>query len=139
MFKYVINFFFYEIEVDKFFKSFFDLFKEVIDFYIINDEMIYIIWKNKSNLVKEDYQINIFIVVFIICWVRLKFYDVLYMFEICVLYFDIDFVIFVSRFGDVELEIGFYFGEFINELVFFDDYIIEFVFGGFKNYVFRII
>lgn len=77
--------------------------------------------------------------VLIICWVRLKFYDVLYMFEICFLYFDIDFVIFVSRFGDVELEIGFYFGEFINELVFFDDYIIEFVFGGFKNYVFRII
>lgn len=44
-----------KLKLINFLKSFFDLFKEVIDFYIINDEMIYIIWKNKSNLVKEDY------------------------------------------------------------------------------------
>lgn len=89
-----------------FFKSLFDPSKEVTDFHIINDEMIHTTWKNKSNLVKEDYQTNIFIAAFTTCWARLKLYDVLHMLDTRVLYFDTDSVIFVSRPGDVELEIG---------------------------------
>lgn len=52
---------------------------------------------------------------------------------------DTDSVIFVSRPGDVELEIGPYLGELTNELASPDDYIIEFVSGGPKNYAFRTI
>lgn len=55
------------------------------------------------NLVKEDYQTNIFITAFTNCWARLKPYDVLHMLDTRFLYFDTDSVIFVSRPGDVEL------------------------------------
>lgn len=137
--KYATNLFFHETEADKFFKSLFDPSKEVTDFHIINDEMIHTTWKNKSNLVKEDYQTNIFIAAFTTCWARLKLYDVLHMLDTRVLYFDTDSVIFVSRPGDVELEIGPYLGELTNELSSPDDYIIEFVSGGPKNYAFRTI
>lgn len=76
------------------------------------------------NLVKEDYQTNIFIAAFTTCWARLKLYDVLHMFDTRFLYFDTDSVIFVSRPDDVELEIGPYLGELTNELASPDDYII---------------
>lgn len=121
--------FFHETEAENFFKSLFDPSKEVTDFHIINDEMIHTTWKNKSNLVKEDYQANIFIAAFTTCWARLKLYDVLHMLDTRVLYFDTDSVIFVSRPGDVELEIGPYLGELTNVLASPDDYIIEFVSG----------
>lgn len=61
------------------------------------------------------------------------------MLDIRVLCFDTDSVIFVSRPGDVELEIGPYLGELTNELASPDDYIIEFVSGGPKNNAFRTI
>lgn len=131
--------FFHETEADKFFKSLFDPSKEVTDFHIINDEMIHTTWKNKRNLVKEDYQTNIFIAAFTTCWARLKLYDVLHMLDTRVLYFDTDSVIFVSRPGDVELEIGPYLGELTNKLASPDNYIIEFVSGGPKNYALRTI
>lgn len=35
--------------------------------------------------------------------------------------------------------IGNYLGELINEIFLEDDFIIEFVFGGFKNYVYRMV
>lgn len=101
--------------------------------------MIHTTWKNKSNLVKEDYQTNIFIAAFTTCWARLKLYDVVHMLDTRVLYFDTDSVIFVSRPGDVELEIGPYLGELTNELASPGDYIIEFVSDGPKNYAFRTI
>lgn len=52
-----------------------------------------------------------------------------------ILYFDIDLVIFISWFGEWVLFLGDYLGEFINE---FDDedYIMIFVLGGLKNYVY---
>lgn len=45
----------------------------------------------------------------------------------------------IPLFDDVELEIGPYLGELTNELASPDDYIIEFVSGGPKNYAFRTI
>lgn len=96
--------------------------------------------KNKGDLVKEYYQTNIFIAAFTTCLARLKLYDVLHMLDTRVLYFDTDSVIFVSRPGDVEPEIGPYLGELTNELASPDDYIIiEFVSGGPKNDAFRTI
>lgn len=64
-------------------------------------------------------------------------YDVFDILKERVLYFDIDFVIYIKKFFELFIFIGNYFGEFMNE---FDegDYIIEFVVVGFKNYVYEI-
>lgn len=81
--------------------------------------------------------INVFLVFFIICWVWLQFYDLLDCLQICVFYWDIDFVIFILIEGQWNFFVGDYFGEFINEFD-EDDWIIEFVCNGFKNYVYQI-
>ncbi|XP_061191088.1 uncharacterized protein LOC133199270 [Saccostrea echinata] len=128
--------FFHETEADKFFRCLFDPSKEVTDFHIINEDMINMTWKSSGELLKEDYQTNIFIAAFTTCWARLKWYDVLDMLDTRVLYFDTDSVIFVSKVGDDEPNVGPYLGQLTNEL-FTDDYITEFVSGGPKNYAFN--
>ena len=128
--------FFHETEADKFFRTLFDPSKEVTDFHIINEDMLHTTWKNKGNLVKEDYQTNIFIAAFTTCWARLKLYDLLHKLGRRVLYFDTDSVIFVSGKDDQEPEVGPYLGQLTNELA-TDDHIVEFVSGGPKNYAFR--
>lgn len=99
--------------------------------------MIHTTWTNKTDLVKEDYQTNIFIAAFTTCWARIKLYDVLHMLGKRVLYFDTDSVIFVSKRDDVEPEIGPYLRQLTNELASPDDYIVEFVSGGPKSYAFK--
>lgn len=88
-----------------------------------------------------DYRMNIFLVLFIIMWVCLKLYSVLDILGEDVLYFDIDSVIFKVLLFDLFFKffIGNYLGELINEIFLEDDFIIEFVFGGFKNYVYRMV
>ena len=53
------------------------------------------------------------------------------------LYYDTDSVIFVSRPGDVDPKTGSVLGELTNELKKPDDYIVEFVSGGPKNYAYK--
>lgn len=51
------------------------------------------------------------------------------------LYWDIDFVIFILKEGDWDFFVGDFLGEFINELD-KGDWIMEFVCNGLKNYVY---
>ncbi|KAL4219797.1 hypothetical protein ACF0H5_020209 [Mactra antiquata] len=78
---------------------------------------------------------NIFLATFTTCWARLKLHSVLDSLGDRVLYYDTDSVIFVSRPGQLDPPLGDYLGELTNELK-PDDYIVEFVSGGPKNYAY---
>lgn len=121
--------FFRDSEADKFFQLMADPTKDVSNFHIVTKEMIQVDWQQKGMTVKEDYQTNVFIASFTTCWARLKLYKILQMLDERVLYFDTDSVIFVSRPGDEEPEVGSFLGQVTNEL---DpgEYITEFVSGG---------
>lgn len=128
--------FYHESEADKFFRCLSEPSKEVKDFFIVSEDMIQLSWENKADTVKEDFNTNVFIATFTTCWARLKLYAILEMLQQRVLYFDTDSVIFVSRPGEREPEIGSFLGQLTSELK-AGDYIVEFVSGGPKNYAYR--
>ena len=70
------------------------------DFHIISDDMLQLTWEDSENMLKKDYQTNVFIAAFTTCWARLILYSLLEVLDRRVLYFDTDSVIFVSRPGD---------------------------------------
>ena len=72
---------------------------------------------------------------FTTAYARLKLYDVLFMLQERVLYYDTDSVIFVSKPGEPEPPTGPYLGQLTDELG--GDYITSFVSGGPKNYSYR--
>jgi hypothetical protein len=128
--------FYHDSEADKFFQLLSDPSKEVSNFYIVSKEIIQVTWQQKGMSTKEDYQTNVFIATFTTCWARLKLYNVLQMLGERVLYFDTDSVIFVSRPGDQDPEVGSFLGQLTSELD-QNEHITEFVSGGPKNYAYR--
>lgn len=52
-------------------------------------------------------------------------------------YFDIDLVIYFCKYGEIDIFFGDFLGEMINELD-DDDFIIEFILVGLKNYGYKI-
>ena len=128
--------FFHESESDRFFQCISHPSKTMKDFHIISDDMLQLTWEESENMLKEDYQTNVFIAAFTTCWARLKLYSLLETLGERVLYFDTD-VIFVSRPGDTDPKTGSFLGELTNELKKPDDSITEFVSGGPKNYAYK--
>jgi len=128
--------FFHDCEADKFFRCISDPSKIVKDFHIVTDDTIQVTWECKENLVQESVQTNIFIATMTTCWARLKLYSVLEMLDHRVAYYDTDSVIFVSRPGDIDPELGDYLGQLTNELD-DNDHIINFVSGGPKQYAYQ--
>ena len=129
--------FFHESEADKFFQCISDPSKTMKDFHIISHDMLQLTWEESENILKEDYQTNVFIAAFTTCWARLRLYSLLEMLGRRVLYFDTDSVIFVSRPADINPKTGPFLGELTNELKRAGDYITEFVSGGPKNYAYK--
>ena len=84
------------------------------DFHIISDDMLQLTWEKSENVLKEDYQTNVFIAAFTTCWARLKLYSLLETIGERVLYFDTGSVIFVSRLGDTDPKTGSFLGELTN-------------------------
>ena len=99
------------------------------DFQIVADEMFQLTWEERENMLKEDYQTNVFIAAFTTCWARLKLYSLLETLGERVLYFDTDSVIFVSRPGDEDPKTGSFLGELTNELKTPGDYWLVGCFG----------
>ncbi|XP_062597068.1 uncharacterized protein LOC134258520 [Saccostrea cucullata] len=128
--------FFHENEADKFFQIVSDPGKELRDFHIVSKNVLQLSWEHKDVNTREDYQTNIFVASFTTCWARLKLYEVLQTLDQRVLYFDTDSVIFVSRPGDAEPQVGSFLGQLTSELK-PGEYINEFVSGGPKNYAYR--
>lgn len=76
---------------------------------------------------------NVFIAVFTTCQARLKLYESLEILKDRVLYYDTDSVVYTWKPGETEAALGDYLGDMTNELD-EDDYIIEFISAGAKNY-----
>ena len=128
--------FFHESEVDAFFQVLSDPTKDVQNFHIVADDTIQLEWIYKKDCQPEDNKTNIYLATFTTCWARLKLYGVLEKIDRNVLYYDTDWVIYVSRPGEYDPPLGDYLGELTDELE-TEEHIVEFVSGEPKNYAYK--
>jgi len=110
---------------------------------IVNDDMIHVYHSYLEECVPIQTNTNIFIAAFTTCWARLKLYETLDQLQQQVLYFDTDSVVYYWEPGLPEVPLGCYLGDFTNEIkpvvldeIEHEDYIVEFVSAGPKNYAY---
>ena len=100
---------------------------------VINDDMVEVHYQYQDQDIPVSPNLNIFVAAFTTCWARLKLYDALEQLGERVLYYDTDSVIYLEEPGQPRPDLGNYLGDFTSELA-DDDFIVEFVSGGPKNY-----
>ena len=100
---------------------------------IINDQMVEVHYQHQEEDIPVSPNLNIFVACFTTCWARLRLYEALQLLGERVLYYDTDSVIFLEEENQSNPVLGDYLGEFTSELD-DDDYIVEIVSGGPKNY-----
>ena len=100
---------------------------------IINDQMVEVHYQHQKEDIPVSPNLNIFIACFTTCRARLKLYEALEPLGERVLYYDTDSIIYYTDEGQPNPDLGPYLGDFTSELK-GDDYIVEFVSGGPKNY-----
>jgi len=103
---------------------------------IINDQMVEVHYQHQKEDIPVSPNLNIFIACFTTCRARLKLYEALEQLGERVLYYDTDSVIFWEDEGQTSPALSKYLGDFTSELD-DDDYIVEFVSGGPKNYGYK--
>ena len=101
--------------------------------FIMNDQMVEVLYQYQKEDIPVSPNLNIFVACFTTCWARLKLYEALEQLQERVLYYDTDSVIYLEEPGQPSPVLGNYLGDFTSELD-GDDYIVEFVSGGPKNY-----
>ena len=118
------------------------------DFQVINENILLLQYKLREEKAFGSTQANIFIAAMTTCHARLTLYrEIARLGDRC-LYFDTDSIIFISRPGEYEPELGSFLGEFTDELTCGsigckekgctkEHYITEFVSAGPKNYSFE--
>ena len=106
---------------------------EVKHVSVKNEDMVEVHYQYQNEDIPVSPNLNIFVACFTTCWARLRLYAALEKLGERVLYYDTDSVIFYTDEGQANPVLGHYLGDFTNELK-GDDYIIEFVSGGPKNY-----
>ena len=100
---------------------------------IMNDQMVEVLYQYQKEDIPVSPNLNIFVACFTTCWARLRLYEALQLLGERVLYYDTDSVIYLEEPDQPKPVLGDYLGEFTTELD-DDDYIVEFVSGGPKNY-----
>ena len=103
---------------------------------VINDQLVEVHYEHKEEDIPVSPNLNIFVACFTTCWARLRLYEALELLGDRVLYFDTDSVIYLEQPGQPNPVLGDYLADFTSELD-GDDYILEFVSGGPKNYGYR--
>ena len=103
---------------------------------IMNDQMVEVLYQYQKEDIPVSPNLNIFVASFTTCWARLKLYEALELLGDRVLYYDTDSVIYLEEPGQPRPDLGNYLGDFTSELD-DDDYIVEFVSGGPKNYGYK--
>ena len=101
--------------------------------FVINDDMVEVHYQFQDQDIPVSPNLNIFVACFTTCWARRRLYATLEQLQERVLYYDTDSVLFLEDEGQTNPVLGDYLGEFTSELD-GDDYIVEFVSGGPKNY-----
>ena len=100
---------------------------------VINDQMVEVHYQYQDEDIPVSPNLNIFVACFTTSWARLRLYAALEQLQQRVLYYDTDSVIYYTSEGQDDPDLGDYLGDFTSELD-KDDYILEFVSGGPKNY-----
>ena len=100
---------------------------------VINDDMVEAHYQYQDEDIPVSPNLNIFVACFTTCWARLRLYAALEPLGQRVLYYDTDSIIFLQDEDQVKPVLGNYLGDFTSELD-PDDYIVEFVSAGPKNY-----
>ena len=100
---------------------------------VINDDLVEIHYQYQDEDIPVSPNLNIFVACFTTCWARLRLYAALEKLGERVLYYDTDSIIFLQDEGQPNPTLGEYLGDFTSELD-PDDYIVEFVSAGPKNY-----
>ena len=106
---------------------------EVSHLRLCTDDLLEVVYTRHQDDATPSSKINTFIAAFTTCWARLKLYDSLDTLGERVLYYDTDSVIFRQLPGQPTILVVDFLGDMTNELD-GDDYIVEFVSGGAKNY-----
>ena len=102
----------------------------------MNDQMVEVLYQYQKEDIPVSPNLNIFVACFTTCWARLKLYQALEQLGERVLYYDTDSVIYWTDENQSNPTLGNYLGDFTSELD-DDDYIMEFVSGGPKNYGYK--
>ena len=100
---------------------------------VINDNLVEVHYQYQDEDIPVSPNLNIFVACFTTCWARLRLYAALEQLGERVLYYDTDSVIYWTEETQATPVLGDYLGDFTSELD-NDDYIVEFVSGGPKNY-----
>jgi hypothetical protein len=102
-------------------------------------DYLQVYYSHQQNMLDNDNHVNIAIAAFVTCHARLKLYSELKRLNQRVLYFDTDSIVFVSKDGEYEPELGDYLGQFTNEIDSKEgNFINEFVSAGPKNYAYKL-
>ena len=100
---------------------------------VINDNLVEVHYQYQDEDIPVSPNLNIFVACFTTCWARLRLYAALEQLGERVIYYDTDSIIYWTEESQATPVLGDYLGDFTSELG-NDDYIVEFVSGGPKNY-----
>ena len=108
---------------------------EVKHVSVVNEQMVEVHYTYQDEDIPVSPNLNIFVACFTTCacWARLRLYAALEKLGERALYYDTDSVIYYTDEGQSNPTLGNYLGDFTSELD-KEDYIVEFVSGGPKNY-----
>lgn len=109
---------------------------EVQNARLINEEMIELHYIHAKEFIPPNSKTNAVLAAFTTAHARLKLYSVLERLDTRVLYYDTDSVIYISREGEWEPELGDYLGDLTSETG--NQHITVFVSGGPKNYAYKL-
>ena len=122
--------------------------KLLMDFHIMNDDVIQVEYKNTEDFECQSFNTNVTIAAFCTSWARLKLWSVMQKLGKRVLYHDTDCIIFSVKDGEYVPPLGTYLGQLTDELTCKElgckkpgcsgHWIEEFVSCGPKNYSFRV-
>ena len=122
--------------------------KLLMDFHIMNDDVIQVEYKNTEDFECQSFNTNVTIAAFCTSWARLKLWSVMQKLGKRVMYHDTDSIIFSVKDGEYVPPLGTYLGQLTDELTCKElgckkqgcsgHWIEEFVSCGPKNYSFRV-
>ena len=122
--------------------------KLLMDFHIMNDDVIQVEYKNTEDFECQSFNTNVTIAAFCTSWARLKLWSVMQKLGKRVFYHDTDSIIFSVKDGEYVPPLGTYLGQLTDELTCKElgckkqgcsgHWIEEFVSCGPKNYSFRV-
>ena len=109
---------------------------KIHDVKFFNQDTIQVFYSHNKDQFEGGIKTNVAVAAFVTAQGRLHLYNEIEKLDKRVLYCDTDSIIFISRPGEYEPELGNYLGQFTNEIE--DGYIEEFVSAGPKNYAYKL-